>query len=166
MNASIVRWAAAAAAATLTLGTAAAGNDGSRHKLPEFRVVNLASLGGSENAGNSIDDRGLVAGFANLPDNYDHGVMTDLNELLPADYADHLYTATDINNDGQITGYAIKAGTEESVAVMLLPQARQRRDNSAATASLAREARSVQLPADARNRVLLRAGATEARLGK
>ena len=70
MNISIVRWALAAAAATLTVGTAAGdGSDSFRHQRPEFRVVNLASLGGSENAGNSINDQSLVAGFANLPDN-------------------------------------------------------------------------------------------------
>ena len=69
MNIAILRW-ALAAAATLTVGAAAGdGSDNFRHKRPEFRVVNLSSLGGSENAGNSINDHGLVAGFANLPDN-------------------------------------------------------------------------------------------------
>ena len=75
MTISRVRW-ALAAAATLTLGTAIAGdNDNFRHKRPEFRVVNLSSLGGNENAGNSINDHGLVAGFANLPDNNSRHAM-------------------------------------------------------------------------------------------
>ena len=37
--------------------------------------------------------------------------MMDLNDFVPDDYADHLYTANDINNLGQITGYTVKAGT-------------------------------------------------------
>ena len=75
MTISRVRW-ALIAAATLTLGTATAGdNDSSRHKRPEFRVVNLSSLGGNENAGNSINDHGLVAGFANLSDNNSRHAM-------------------------------------------------------------------------------------------
>src|SRR5262245_1739922 len=69
MNTSIARC-ALAAAATLTVGTAAGdGSDNFRQQRPEFRVVNLAALGGSENSGNSINDQSLIAGFANLPDN-------------------------------------------------------------------------------------------------
>jgi len=76
MNISIVRWAAAAAAATLTVGTAAGdGSDSFRHNRPEFRVVNLSSLGGRENAGNSINDQSIVAGFANLADNNSRHAM-------------------------------------------------------------------------------------------
>ena len=76
MTISRVRWAVAAAVATLTLATATAhDNDSFRHARPEFRVVNLSSLGGSENAGNSINDHGLVAGFANLPDNNSRHAM-------------------------------------------------------------------------------------------
>jgi probable HAF family extracellular repeat protein len=94
---------------------------------------------------------------------YDRGVMMDLNDLVPDDYADHLYTANDINNDGQITGYAIKAGTEESVAVWVIPVATHRGSNAAD--SVARnDAKRIALPEDARQRVLLRAGATEAKL--
>ncbi len=75
MTISRVRW-ALAAAVTLTLGTAAAGdNDSFRHKRPEFRVVNLSSLGGNESGGNSINDQSLVAGFANLPDNNSRHAM-------------------------------------------------------------------------------------------
>jgi probable HAF family extracellular repeat protein len=76
MTISRVRWAVAAAVATLTLATATADdNDSFRHERPEFGVVNLSSLGGSESAGNSINDHGLVAGFANLPDNNSRHAM-------------------------------------------------------------------------------------------
>ena len=76
MNISIVRWALAAAAATLTVGTAAGdGSDNFRHQRPALRVVNLAALGGSENAGNSINDQSLIAGFANLADNNSRHAM-------------------------------------------------------------------------------------------
>ena len=75
MNISIARC-ALLAAATLTVGTAAGdGSDNFRHQRPEFRVVNLAALGGSENSGNSINDQSLVAGFANLADNNSRHAM-------------------------------------------------------------------------------------------
>lgn len=76
MNISIATC-ALAAAATLTVGTAAGGDtsDSFRHQRPEFRVVNLAALGGSENSGNSINDQSLIAGFANLADNNSRHAM-------------------------------------------------------------------------------------------
>jgi probable HAF family extracellular repeat protein len=117
-----------------------------------------------------INDKGQIvgisctAGFASCRAFlYDHGVMLDLNELLPDDYADHLFTANDINNDGQITGQAIKAGTEDLVAVWLVPDENRGHGDSAVAKN---DATRVPLPADARHRVLLRAFATEAQLGK
>jgi len=75
MNISIARC-ALLAAATLTVGTAAGdGSDNFRHQRPALRVVNLAALGGSENAGNSINDQSLIAGFANLADNNSRHAM-------------------------------------------------------------------------------------------
>lgn len=116
-----------------------------------------------------INDKGQIvgisctAGFARCRGFlYDHGVMMDLDEMLPDDYADHLFTANDINNDGQITGQSIKAGTEELVAVWLVPDERRRHDSVVAKNGTAR----VPLPAEARHRVPLRAFATEAQLGK
>ncbi len=49
------------------------------------------------------------------------GVMTDLNTLVPAGYPDHLYTANDINDLGQVTGEAIQQGTGASVAFLASP---------------------------------------------
>src|SRR6187200_1084093 len=75
MNSSIVRW-ALAAAATLTVGAVAADtSDNFHHKRPDYRVVTLSSLGGAENAGNSINDLNVVGGFTNLPDNNSRHAM-------------------------------------------------------------------------------------------
>jgi probable HAF family extracellular repeat protein len=75
MNTSFVRW-GLAAAATLAVGAAVADDtDNLRHERPDYRAVNLASLGGSENAGNSINDLNLIGGFANLPDNNSRHAM-------------------------------------------------------------------------------------------
>ena len=75
MNTSLVRG-ALLVAATLTVGAAAAQNtDAFPHKRPDYRVVNLSSLGGAANAGNSINDLNLSAGFANLPDNNSRHAM-------------------------------------------------------------------------------------------
>jgi probable HAF family extracellular repeat protein len=117
-----------------------------------------------------INDKGQIvgisctAGFASCRGFlYDHGVMMDLNEMLPDDYADHVFTANDINNDGQITGQSIRAGTQELVAVWLVPDEKRGHGNPAVAKN---EATRVALPADARDRVLLRAFATEAQLGQ
>jgi probable HAF family extracellular repeat protein len=39
------------------------------HRPPEYRVTNLASLGGTASSGNSINNRSWIAGFSNLPGN-------------------------------------------------------------------------------------------------
>jgi probable HAF family extracellular repeat protein len=121
-----------------------------------------------------INDKGQIvgisctAGFASCRAFlYDHGVMMDLNELVPDDYGDLLFTANDINNNGQITGQAVKAGTEELVPVWLIPvEHRAHGDSNDAAAVAKNDTHSVPLPAEAKQRVLLRAFATEAQLGK
>ena len=151
--------------------------DGAAFNAQAFRwtrgrgIENLGVLpGDSLSQALGINDKGQIvgisctAGFASCRAFlYDHGVMMDLNELVPDDYADHLFTANDINNNGQITGQAIKAGTEELVAVWLVPDEKRGHGNSAVAKN---DATRVALPADARHRVLLRAFATEAQLGK
>ena len=46
---------------------------------------------------------------------YDHGVMTDLNTLIPANSGWELMYATDINNSGQIVGYGVQDGKFQKV---------------------------------------------------
>lgn len=155
--------------------------DGANFNAQAFRwtrgrgIENLGVLpGDSLSQALGINDKGQIvgtsctAGFASCRAFlYDHGVMMDLNGPLTHDYADHLYTANDINNNGQITGYALKAGTEESVAVWMVPVERNGHGDSNAVAAVAKnDASRVPLPADARHRILLRALATEAPLGK
>jgi probable HAF family extracellular repeat protein len=155
--------------------------DGAAFNAQAFRwtrgrgIENLGVLpGDSLSQALGINDKGQIvgisctAGFASCRAFlFDHGVMMDLNELLPDDYADHLFTANDINNNGQITGQAIKAGTEELVPVWLIPvDSRGHRDSSDAAAVAKNDTRAVPLSAEAKQRVLLRAFATEAQLGK
>jgi hypothetical protein len=91
--------------------------------------------------------------------------MMDLNDFVPDDYADHLFTANDINNLGQITGLAVKAGTEEQVAVWMLPlEKRGHRDADEGAREAKNDTKRVPLPAQARQQVLARAFATEAQL--
>ena len=98
---------------------------------------------------------------------WERGVMMDLNDFVPDDYADHLYTANDINNLGQITGYTVKAGTEDSLAFLALPlEKRGHRDSDADSSAAKNDAKRVPLPAQARQLVLARAGATEAQLAR
>ncbi|MGH8235901.1 MAG: hypothetical protein ACREXP_02630 [Steroidobacteraceae bacterium] len=98
---------------------------------------------------------------------WERGVMMDLNDFVPDDYTDHLYTANDINNLGQITGYTVQAGTEDSLAFLALPLEKRGQRNSDADSSAARnDVKRVPLPAQARQLVLARAGATEAQLAR
>ncbi len=96
---------------------------------------------------------------------WERGVMMDLNDHVPDDYADHLYTANDINNLGQITGYTVKAGTEDSLAFLALPlDKRGHRDSTFGCSQERCEARAAAR--QARQLVLARAGATEAQLAR
>ncbi|HET9445325.1 MAG TPA: hypothetical protein VFO35_03650, partial [Steroidobacteraceae bacterium] len=66
---------------------------------------------------------------------------------------------------GQITGYTVKAGTEDSLAFWAVPLDKRgpRDGNSAAARS---EMKRAPLPAEARQQVLARAGAAEAQLAR
>ncbi len=98
---------------------------------------------------------------------WERGVMMDLNELVPDDYADHLYTANDINNLGQITGYTVKAGSEDSLAFWAVPlEKRGHRDSDADSIAAKSDVKRVPLPAQARQLILARAGAAEAQLAR
>ena len=98
---------------------------------------------------------------------WERGVMMDLNDFVPDDYADHLFTANDINNRGEITGLALKAGTEEQIAIWALPLDRHgHRDADNDARGARNDAKRVPLPAQARQQILARAFATEAQLGR
>jgi probable HAF family extracellular repeat protein len=152
--------------------------DGATFNAQAFRwtrgrgLENLGVLpGDSLSQALGINDQGQIvgisctAGFASCRAFlFDHGVMLDLNELVPDDYADHLFSANDINNNGQITGQAIKAGTEELQAVWLIPSKKRDLNSAAARANV--DTSRVPLPEGARRVVLQRAFASEAYLGK
>ncbi len=52
---------------------------------------------------------------------WQHGVVTDLNDLVGPTYAGHLIYANDINDAGEITGQATEAGTGASVTFLGRP---------------------------------------------
>jgi probable HAF family extracellular repeat protein len=52
---------------------------------------------------------------------WEDGVMRDLNRFVQSGYADHLFTANDINDFGEITGRAIQAGTGAEVPFVARP---------------------------------------------
>jgi probable HAF family extracellular repeat protein len=98
---------------------------------------------------------------------WERGVMMDLNDLVPGDYADLLFTANDINNLGQITGLTIKAGTQDQLAFWAVPtEKRGHRDADANSVAAQFEAKRLPLPPQARQLILARAGATEAQLAE
>ena len=92
--------------------------------------------------------------------------MMDVNELVAGDYADHVFTANDINNLGEVTGFSLKAGTEEAVPIWALPLKREHGDADDSSREARNTARRVPLPPQVREQVLARAFATQAQLGR
>lgn len=85
---------------TIAAGPAQAGSaqtgpaPADRSHRSNYRVTELGSLGGTASAGASINDRGVVAGFSNLPGDttvhattWRHGGLTDLGTLGGANSA-------------------------------------------------------------------------------
>jgi probable HAF family extracellular repeat protein len=98
---------------------------------------------------------------------WERGVMLDLNDFVPDDYADHLFTANDINNLGQITGFTLKAGTQDALAFWALPtEKRGPRGDDANSVVAKNAAKPLLLPAEVRHLILARAGAMDAQLGQ
>ncbi len=98
------------------------------------------------------------------------GVMTDLNTLVASRYSDHLTTANDINDLGQITGDAVEQATGASVAYLARPFASSCADLGEATPQTMPAAPSgatrVTLPEAARQTLMARSGLRSADLGR
>jgi probable HAF family extracellular repeat protein len=97
------------------------GNNSTARAILYYNGVmsDLGTLGGRSTSAFAINDLGQVVGTAiGLQDShafiYEGGVMADLNTLLPLGYSGWLLeSASDINNDGWITGTALAPdGTE------------------------------------------------------
>jgi probable HAF family extracellular repeat protein len=88
---------------------------------------------------------------------WEDGVMRDLNGLIPSSSADHLITANDINDLGQITGRAVTASGAE-VPFVATPVD--------AAGDAAGPAAAPRLPEPARQRLMLRLGVKEGDLGE
>jgi probable HAF family extracellular repeat protein len=93
------------------VGAATTAGDAVHAFLYSGGVMNdLGTLGGSTSFAIGINDSGWVVGEADTADGYAAfldvgGVMTDLNNLTPADSGWELESATAIADNGQIVGY-------------------------------------------------------------
>lgn len=117
-------------------------------------MVDLGTLpGDSTSAGLGINNRGDVVGSSIDGDVatgnpravlWHDGVITDLNTLVPTDSSLFLLTAFDINDAGEIVGFAFDTSTAEIHAFAASPVSRDEPDRAA------REGRSLLLPEPAR----------------
>lgn len=90
---------------------------------------------------------------------WEKGVMYDLNDLVEPGYADHLYTANDINDAGEITGQAVDGETQANVAFWAVPT----KPHKKSSGSSARSHAATPLPAAVRQELLQQLGLSEAR---
>lgn len=84
---------------------------------------------GADVRANSINDSGTVVGTGDVSTGatavrYKAGQVVDLNTLIPAGSGLTLRTATDVNNDGQITGSATPASDPNAVVGYVLTPVR------------------------------------------
>jgi probable HAF family extracellular repeat protein len=90
-----------------------------------------------------------------------HGKIIDLNDLAP-DYADVLYAANDINDDGEIAGQAFTPGTEQLSAIWAIPKRRNHHDGDETQYAGAARSRDIRLPTTVRDAILQQFGLREA----
>jgi probable HAF family extracellular repeat protein len=88
------------------------------HKMEEL----LPLSGDSNDIAWGINDRGQVVGQSgNRAFLYQDGLMTDLNSLIQPDSSLNLELANDINDRGEIVGFALDTATNVTVAFLAVP---------------------------------------------
>lgn len=82
-------------------------------------MTDLGALRGNRSWAAAINDVGQVVGDSHIDSGeaihavlWEHGKMTDLNTLIPPNSGWVLYSARDINKDGQIVGYGDSGGAD------------------------------------------------------
>ena len=97
-----------------------AGNDAINHPFvyKNGRMIDLGTLGGPDGFAHSINDKGVIVGSADVTSTSglhafidQHGHMTDLNSLIPANSGFVLFRGLAINNSGQVVVEAYPSGT-------------------------------------------------------
>jgi probable HAF family extracellular repeat protein len=116
---------------------------------------------GAQSQALGINDRGQVVGLSCMARFascqaflWQNGVMTNLNALVAAGYNDQLVQASDINDEGVITGEAVDA----SGAVQSFVATPGYSGNSRVAAGTAGSIQSVPLPATLQTKLLQRMG--------
>jgi probable HAF family extracellular repeat protein len=91
-------------------------------------VTDLGTLGGTQSYGNHINNAGQVAGWAYNASEamtavvWDHGVITNVNTLLPPGSGWSLLNAIDINANGWIVGRGYYGGQDRAFVLVPVPE--------------------------------------------
>jgi probable HAF family extracellular repeat protein len=96
----------------------------------EHGIRSIAPIGDDTNSWAwGINNHGVVVGqsFGGADDPfgrafvYEHGSITDLNALIQSNFSLHLELANDINDEGEIVGFARDTNTDATVAFLAVP---------------------------------------------
>jgi probable HAF family extracellular repeat protein len=105
--------------ALLTIGGAHSAAAEPQGQKPVYEITLLSSLGGTSSRGNSINERGWVAGFSNLPGDairhatlWRDGNIVDLGTLGIPDSSNSSVPIAGLNNRGTIVGISQTAEPE------------------------------------------------------